>query len=96
MTANEKYEAKKKELSRHFAKQYLKVWVIFVIYNIVADIVIFFIRNYITSPIAVVAVLVSTGLSFYMTLKSIAELRNIKTAQENKLIHELPISKINI
>lgn len=96
MTANEKYEAKKKALSRHFAKQYLKVWVIFVIYNIVADIVIFFIRNYITSPIAVVAVLVSTGLSFYMTLKSIAELRNIKTAQENKLIHELPISKINI
>lgn len=96
MTANEKYEAKKKALSHHFAKQYLKVWVIFVIYNIVADIVIFFIRNYITSPIAVVAVLVSTGLSFYMTLKSIAELRNIKTAQENKLIHELPISKINI
>lgn len=96
MTANEKYEAKKKELSRHFAKQYLKTWVVFFIYNIVADTVIYLIRNYITSPIAIVAVLVSTGLSFYMTLKNIAELRNIKTAQENKLIHELPISKIKI
>lgn len=96
MTANEKYEAKKKALYRHFAKQYLKVWVVFFIYNIVADTVIYLIRNFITSPIAVVAVLVSTGLSFYMTLKNIAELRNIKTAQENKLIHEMPMSKINI
>ena len=96
MTALEKYEEKKKALNRHFAKQYLKVWILFFIYNAVADLVIYLIRDFITSPIAVVAVLVSTGLSFYISLKSIADLRNIKTAQENKLIQELPISKINI
>ena len=54
MTANEKYEAKKKELSRHFAKQYLKTWVVFFIYNIVADTVIYLILKFLSIMMVIV------------------------------------------
>ena len=96
MTDNEKYEAKRKELNKHFSKEFLKVWLFFFIYNAVADVVIYFIKDIISSPMAVVAVLVSTGISFFITLKSVAELKNIKNEQENKLMQDAPLGKIKI
>ncbi|MEE0927650.1 MAG: hypothetical protein UIG59_00540 [Acutalibacteraceae bacterium] len=92
----QQYEEKVKALKKQFLKQYLKVWAVFIIYNIVADVAIYLLRGIMTEPIAIVAFLVSTGLSFYIALKSVVDLKNIKTAQENKLMEDAPIGKIRI
>ncbi len=96
MTNYEKYEAKQKELKKQFSKEYLKVWLFFFAYNIVADIAIYFLREILTEPIAVVAVLVSTGISFFITLKAVVDLKHIKTEQENKLMQDAPLGKIKM
>jgi hypothetical protein len=90
------YEEKRKALKKQFRAQYLKVWLVFIAYNIVADVVIYLLREIMTEPIAIVAFLVSTGLSFYIALKSVVDLKNIKTTQENKLMEDAPIGKIRI
>ena len=92
----QQYEEKVKALKKQFLKQYLKVWAVFIIYNIVADVAIYLLRGIMTEPIAIVAFLVSTGLSFYIALKSVVDLKNINTAQENKLMEDAPIGKIRI
>lgn len=90
------YEEKQKALKKQFQKQYLKVLLVFIAYNLVADIVIFLIKGIITEPIAVVAFLVSTGLSFYIALKAFVDLKKIKTQQENLLMQEAPVGKIRL
>ncbi len=90
------YEQKQKDLKKQFKGQYLKVLAIFAAYNIVADTIIFFIKDIISSPMAIVTLLVSTGLSFYITLKAIADLRKIKHEQLMKLQQEAPVGKIRI
>ena len=92
----QQYEEKQKALKKHFSKQYLKVWLIFLGYNLVADVVIFLIRGIITEPIAIVAFLVSTGLSLYIALKAFVDLKKIKTQQENLLMQEAPVGKIRL
>ncbi len=96
MTDYQKYEAKQKELKKQFSKEYLKVWLFFFIYNAVADTAIYFLRDILTGPIAVVAVVVSTGVSFYIALKAVVDLKQIKTEQENKLMQDAPLGKIKI
>ena len=90
------YEEKQKALKKQFKKQYLKVFLVFIAYNLVADIVIFLIKGIITEPIAVVVFLVSTGLSFYIALKAFVDLKKIKTQQENLLMQEAPVGKIRL
>jgi hypothetical protein len=90
------YEEKQKALKKHFKKQYLKVWLIFIAYNLVADIIIFLLSGIITEPIAIVVFLVSTGLSFYIALKAFVDLKKIKTQQETLLMQEAPVGKIRL
>lgn len=90
------HEKRYKLLNKQFSRLFLLRWLLFFIYNIVADVVIYCIRNIITSPIAVVAVIVSTGLSFYITLKSVVELKNIKNEQENRIRQETPMGKFKL
>lgn len=92
----QQYEEKRKALKKQFAKQYLKVWIIFLAYNIVADVVIYLLRGVLTEPIAIVAALVSTLVSFYIALKSVVDLKNIKTQQENLLMQDAPVGKIRL
>ena len=91
-----RYEAKKEALNKQFKKQYLKVWIIWLIYNAVADTAIFLLEGVIGLPFAIVAFLVSTGLSLYLAFKSTAELKCIKSRQETLLMEEMPVGKIRI
>ncbi|MBO5872853.1 MAG: hypothetical protein J6Q56_01440 [Clostridia bacterium] len=91
----QEYEKKQADLKKHFKRQYLKVLSIFFAYNIVADLVIYFISDLI-APMGFVAFIISTGLSLYIMLKSIAGLKNIKLNQERLLQQEAPVGKIRI
>ncbi len=90
------YEQKQKELKSQFKKQYLKVIIIFLIYNAVADTLLITFAEVINWPIAIVAFLVSTGLSLFIALKTVAELRRIKHQQYLKLQQDAPVGKIRI
>lgn len=91
----QQYEAKRKALNKHFKKQYLKVLLGFIAYNIVADVVIFaLLKGIIGGPFATVAFLVSTGISFFFALKSFTDLKNIKNQQEVQLMQDAPVGKI--
>ena len=90
------YEQKQQELKKHFKKQYLIVIAVFLLYNIIADGLLIFFAESINWPIAIVMILVSTGLSLYITFKKIAELRSIKHQQFLKLQQEAPVGKIRV
>ncbi len=91
----QQYEEKRKALNKKFKKQYLKVLLIFLAYNIVADILIFAVlKTFIGGPFAIVAFLVSTGLSFFFALKSFTDLKNIKNQQEIQLMQDAPVGRI--
>ena len=92
----QQYEEKQKALKKQFKKQYLKVWIIFAVYNVIADVAIILLSGIITEPIAIVAFLVSTGLSFYIALKAFVDLKKIKTQQETLLMQEAPVGKIRL
>lgn len=91
----QEYEKKHAELKKHFKKEYLKVLAIFLSYNIVADLIIYFIKDLI-APMGFVAFIISTGLSLYMMLKAITNLKNIKSNQEKLLQQEAPVGKIRL
>ena len=96
MDKQEEFEQKQKALKKRFSKQFSMRWLLFLAYNVVADTVLYFIRNIISYPLAVVAVIVSTGLSFYITLKAVTELKHIKNEQENRLRQEAPMGKFRL
>lgn len=90
------YEQKQKELKKHFKVQYLKVILIFLLYNGVADTLLILFAEAMNWPVAIVAFLVSTGISVYIMLKAIAGLRHIKHQQYLKLQQDAPVGKIRI
>ena len=90
------YEEKQKELKKHFKAQYIKVIAIFLLYNGVADTLLILFAEAMNWPVAIVAFLVSTGISFYIMLKTVAELRRIKHQQYLKLQQDAPVGKIRI
>ncbi len=90
------YEQKQLDIKKQFRKQYLKVLLVFLLYNVVADTLLIIFAEAINWPVAIVIFLVSTGLSFYIMLKHIAELRAIKHQQFLKLQQEAPVGKIRI
>lgn len=91
----QEYEKKQADLKKHFKRQYLKVLAIFFAYNIIADLIIYFLGDLI-APMGFVAFVISTGLSLYIMLKSIANLKSIKTNQERLLQQEAPVGRIRI
>lgn len=91
-----RYEEKKAALDKQFKKQYLRVWLIFAIYNLIADVIIFLLEGVIGLHFVIVALLVSSGLSLYLAFKSTAELKNIKNRQETLLMEEMPVGRIRI
>ena len=81
---------------KRFKAQYIKVIAIFLLYNGVADTLLILFAEAMNWPVAIVAFLVSTGISFYIMLKTVAELRRIKHQQYLKLQQDAPVGKIRI
>lgn len=92
----EAYEQMKKQLRKAFAAEKRKLWLIFVIYNIIADVALYFLSGLITYPLAITLGLVSTGLSFFILLKDIALLNFKRNEQEVLLQQEEPFDGFKI
>ncbi len=80
------YEEKVNEIKQHFKKEKRKGWLIFLAYNVVVDVVLFFVRNLLTTPFAITVFLVSTLLSLYILLKNITQLNRVRN--EQLLLHQ--------
>ena len=92
----EQFEEKRKELKKKYKSFRKKRIMLCVIYNILADILIFTFLKGKLFPYSIPAFIASTALSVIFMFRAINELLKIEAEQEKLLLDEAPIGKIKI
>ncbi len=92
----EKFEEKREKLKKKYKNFRKKRILTCIVYNILADIIIFTFLKGELFPYAIPAFIVSTALSVILMFKAINELLKIEAEQEKLLLDEAPIGKIKI